>query len=619
MSTRCNFFVNTLKPAETYTHTHTHTHTCNLLLSIKQIGTICFANFFRVFATPIFALIFTFGDITSAMAVSCDSVEDGSVVYYNGNSYEGPFSVSFSYGSVNGIGICSIDAGSSYGELGSPDTVSGSGRNRKNCWCQITDIDGTSNSSPNAVFLESYATVGVCRNSCAEECANVLAGDRGIRATLYSDPDASDMCEGQPWGGPCNTEISLVTLDPDICEEWTENESVDGQNWTVTLMPGGNETLSGVGGCFDVAGNYRGEVSQTQPSSGTGSDCWCGIGMYNDGNTTYLSGMISWFYFGDNWGDPSSCEADCPWACVEIMQQGLCNFVENADELSMCIYEEPSAYSVSYDCGYNGSGSPSDPSSYSSGDTVYTQSSSACTPSPGYEFSYWDCNTGTNITPGDSFTIYDNTTCTANYDYYGVGGGDFYVQYSCGMGSGSPSDSSSYSSGDTVYTQSSSDCTPPTGHQFAYWDCDGMIVDAEQDFTIYDNTTCAAQYTAIKYNVSYSCGVATAGSAPLTTVVSYGASFAPAANTCGIPGGYSGFVGWAVSGTNDVKPAATAFNWNYTEGKTLTAQFTPNTISLSWDGGGAPQSCSYGDTFNVPTPPSRTGHVFVGWKVNSNP
>ena len=40
-------------------------------------------------------------------------------------------------------------------------------------------------------------------------------------------------------------------------------------------------------------------------------------------------------------------------------------------------------------------------------------------------------------------------------------------------------------------------------------------------------------------------------------------------------------------------------------------------VTLTWDGSTTtPASCSYGDSFNVPTPPSRTGYVFTGWKVN---
>lgn len=50
---------------------------------------------------------------------------------------------------------------------------------------------------------------------------------------------------------------------------------------------------------------------------------------------------------------------------------------------------------------------------------------------------------------------------------------------------------------------------------------------------------------------------------------------------------------------------------------TLTAQWNANTIGLSWDGGGTPQFCTYGDTFNVPTPESRTGYVFTGWQIDN--
>ena len=44
---------------------------------------------------------------------------------------------------------------------------------------------------------------------------------------------------------------------------------------------------------------------------------------------------------------------------------------------------------------------------------------------------------------------------------------------------------------------------------------------------------------------------------------------------------------------------------------------SPNNITLTWDGGGTPSSCIYGETFNIPTPEVRKGYVFVGWKVNT--
>ena len=60
------FFVK-LKPAETYTHTHTHT--CNLLLSPKQIGTICFAIFSILISAPTFAT----GVSSTATSADCDN------------------------------------------------------------------------------------------------------------------------------------------------------------------------------------------------------------------------------------------------------------------------------------------------------------------------------------------------------------------------------------------------------------------------------------------------------------------------------------------------------------------------------------------------------------------
>ena len=42
----------------------------------------------------------------------------------------------------------------------------------------------------------------------------------------------------------------------------------------------------------------------------------------------------------------------------------------------------------------------------------------------------------------------------------------------------------------------------------------------------------------------------------------------------------------------------------------------PNTISITWDND-TNTSCVYDGTFVVPTPPSRTGYVFTGWKLKS--
>ena len=64
-----------LKPAESYTHTHT----CSLLLSLKQIGTICFAFVFSIFSINVFAT----GIDANASSASCDNPTLGT---YSGTS-----------------------------------------------------------------------------------------------------------------------------------------------------------------------------------------------------------------------------------------------------------------------------------------------------------------------------------------------------------------------------------------------------------------------------------------------------------------------------------------------------------------------------------------------------
>lgn len=125
------------------------------------------------------------------------------------------------------------------------------------------------------------------------------------------------------------------------------------------------------------------------------------------------------------------------------------------------------------------------------------------------------------------------------------------------------------------------------------------------------------------FNVTYSCGTGT-GTPPATATVTEGGSFTPASGSvCSGQNGYGAFSQWQISGTNVLKPAGTAFTWPYTSSKTLTAQYTPNTLALNWYNtvttmsvDSASQSCTYDGTLTVPSAPSaRTGFTFAGWEV----
>lgn len=122
------------------------------------------------------------------------------------------------------------------------------------------------------------------------------------------------------------------------------------------------------------------------------------------------------------------------------------------------------------------------------------------------------------------------------------------------------------------------------------------------------------------FTVTYSCGSGT-GTAPTTNInANYGSAFTPALTTCAKTGYH--FAGWMISGTNDIKPAGTAFIWEYTNDKTFTAQYEINTINLSWFDGAqqltvpsAAESCTYDQHMILPTPLTKAGYQFTGWRL----
>ncbi len=149
-------------------------------------------------------------------------------------------------------------------------------------------------------------------------------------------------------------------------------------------------------------------------------------------------------------------------------------------------------------------------------------------------------------------------------------------------------------------------------------DENGDIISGNLTFT--GTATTLYAHFGTPYTVTYSCG-GESGTAPNSDTAFSDAQFTPAANTCSKTG--HTFAGWAVSGTNDVKTAGTAFTWNYSENKTLTATWTPNTYTISYtmNGGtnysGYPTSYTYGTGATINGTPTRTGYTFAGWCTDS--
>ena len=126
-----------------------------------------------------------------------------------------------------------------------------------------------------------------------------------------------------------------------------------------------------------------------------------------------------------------------------------------------------------------------------------------------------------------------------------------------------------------------------------YINSSGAVQDAGKRAVTSDNGTDTwyTNWTANTYTITYNCGDGT-GSLPTGsqyTTATYDAQFTPPANTCTAPTGYQ-FTGWLVSGTQTT--VNSAFDWQYTENKTLTAQWEPKTKAITYGCGTKPQGAS---------------------------
>ncbi|MBR4806216.1 MAG: InlB B-repeat-containing protein, partial [Alphaproteobacteria bacterium] len=271
-------------------------------------------------------------------------------------------------------------------------------------------------------------------------------------------------------------------------------------------------------------------------------------------------------------------------------------------------------YNVTYDCGGGTGTAPTDSTDYMPNATVTTLANT-CTPPTHKLFDKWSCG-GDDVTAGGTFTIDDDTTCTAQYI------DAFTVSYDCGVGTGTaPTDSTDYAPNATVTTLANT-CTAPAHKLFDKWSCGGNNISAGSTFTITANTTCAAQYSDM-FTVSYDCGSGT-GTAPTdSTDYAPNATVTTLANTCTPPTGEH-FASWLCGG-NNINAGST---FTITANTTCTAQYgTEASVSYTCgDGtGNAPvDTTSYviGETVTTATVANTTctknGYTLTGWSCGGN-
>ena len=241
----------------------------------------------------------------------------------------------------------------------------------------------------------------------------------------------------------------------------------------------------------------------------------------------------------------------------------------------------------------------------------------------------------------------DVYTITLNLNDGSGGAGTIYEEYESGW--------SLSSTGTFVYPMTlGAEQTPSrSGYTFTGWYDDptngtlkipasGVLPAAD---TFGANTTLYAHWTANTYVVTYDCNAD--GTGDYSNNATYDSTYTVSRLSdagCAIIIGHS-FGGWAISGTNLIKSGGDTFTWNYTEPKTLTAQWTPNVYHITFDfnnnytgsaqvgtanmyekygvGWGVNESGGTGSTSGelwsdtVITLPRYAGHTFVGYYDNT--
>ena len=275
----------------------------------------------------------------------------------------------------------------------------------------------------------------------------------------------------------------------------------------------------------------------------------------------------------------------------------------------------------------NGTGTPATGSMNdiiaASGTTVTLPANQFTAPN-GYVFAEWVCDNNIgNVSPGDTFTQPNAVViCTAQWERTRVvfAPGDTNNNGTGTLATGSMNDIIA-ASGTTVTLPANQFTSNVTGYEFNGWVCDNNIgqKSSGDTFTMPSAIViCTAQWTNV-FSITYfddDCNTVLSGLSP--TQYEYGLNGAPLLPlpTPSRPG-YD-FVGWRTNCQGASNTAISELSNTDSGNRVLFATFSVRQIPLSFDGNtvSGSASCTYGQTFNVPSvPASRTGYVFTGWKV----
>ena len=262
-------------------HTHTHTHTCNLLLSPKQIGTICFAIFSILISAPLFAT-----DIPSS-ASTADCKNNPLDTYSGTSNLQADWR-------ANEIALHWYDG----------DTELTVAEESQTC-----TYDGTL-TPPTTIPTKTGYTFKGWRVKQAAQCSL-----SGLDPSIGTDWDAT-LTRWKPISSPGYTMASAFDI---------ENSSdLNPGEWVVTFSYG---TVKGMAKCSAKSGNnnnytfsnassnWLATESELTSASGETKYCWCHATNYtpNGGNQCNVASP-SWVFIYRNssaYSCAKSCASDC--------------------------------------------------------------------------------------------------------------------------------------------------------------------------------------------------------------------------------------------------------------------------------------------------------------------
>jgi uncharacterized protein (TIGR02145 family) len=256
-------------------------------------------------------------------------------------------------------------------------------------------------------------------------------------------------------------------------------------------------------------------------------------------------------------------------------------------------------YTLTYNAGSGGSISGTSPQTVNYGTSGTTVTA---IPNTGYHFTGWSdgvssaSRTDTNVTA--------NKTVTANFSI-----NTYILTYNAGSGgsvSGDTSQTVNHGSDGSTVT-----AVPNTGYSFTGWS-DGVGTASRTDTNVTANKTVTANFSINTYTLTYNAGSGGSVSGDTSQTVNHGSD---GSTVTAVPNtGYS-FTGWS-----DGVSTASRTDTNVTANKTVTANFSINTYTLTYNAGSggsisgtSPQTVNYGDSGTTVTAVPNTGYSFTGW------